>query len=58
MFLQAYDFQVIYVQGKTNLAADALSRHPLPNEIASFTTINWVEAQSKGSDIQAMKSNI
>ncbi|KAG1448645.1 hypothetical protein G6F56_008884 [Rhizopus delemar] len=55
MFLQSYDFKVIYVPGKTNQAADALSRHPLPATIQTLQQINWIQEQEKDKNIQDIK---
>ncbi|CAO3598875.1 unnamed protein product [Absidia cylindrospora] len=52
LLLKQYDLNIVYIKGSTNHAADALSRHPLPNINAissSFTalnTIDWKAAQS------------
>ena len=58
MFLQAYEFQVIYVPGRTNQAADALSRHTLPPGIQAVNTFDWVQLQDNDEKIQQMKSEI
>lgn len=63
MFLEAYSFQVIYVPGKTNQAADALSKHPLPrkevNAINAFSvTYDWSQAQGQDKFANEIKLDI
>ncbi|SAL94975.1 hypothetical protein, partial, partial [Absidia glauca] len=65
MFLQAYDFDVIYVPGPQNQAADALSRHPLPDvhsldgpSIKISSHYNWIDEQAKDDKIMQIKNSI
>jgi transposase InsO family protein len=65
MFLQAYDFDVIYVPGPQNQAADALSRHPLPDvhsldgaSLKISSLFNWLDEQAKDEKIMQIKNQI
>ncbi|SAL97131.1 hypothetical protein [Absidia glauca] len=56
MRLQQYHYQVIYVPGPKNLAADALSRHPLPsvNNVSTSLAVDWPKLQQQDSHIQTL----
>lgn len=57
-FLQSYEFKVIYIPRRTNHAADALSRHPLPTTINAVEEIKWNEEQQKDNNINKIKQDI
>ncbi|VDH91423.1 Hypothetical predicted protein [Mytilus galloprovincialis] len=47
MFLQSYDYEIIYKKGTANGNADALSRRPYDTEIATITTTATVESSTQ-----------
>lgn len=57
--LQGYDFSVIYTPGKTNHAADKLSRDPLleVKTANSISSINWADKQAEDEDLYHIIKN-
>ncbi|SAL96437.1 hypothetical protein [Absidia glauca] len=57
MYLQQFHYQVFYVPGSTNQAANALSRHPLPMVSLIDTTdkIDWLSLQAQDPDIMKIQ---
>ena len=57
--LSAFDFNIIYKPGKNNVAADALSRYPLPNKNISSDAVQAVYRKTQdGAQIVNMAETI